>query len=110
MKNSHDTATHTPKELLAELQTLVSEAETMIAGPLTEHTDDALSMLRERFGAAQDRFADIYAGTKKKVAAGVKVTDEAIRENPYQAVAIALGVGALTGAIVGLLIGRNSSK
>ena len=103
MKNNKDTV-HTPKELLSELQTLVSEAETMMADSLSEHSAEALGNLRERFGAAQEKFADVYEGARKKVVAGAKYTDTTIRENPYQAMAIAAGVGVL----VGVLIGRRS--
>ena len=103
MKNNKDTA-QTPKELLHDLQALVAEAEAMIADSATEHTADAIDSLRARFAAAQERFTDAYAGARKKVIAGAKYTDEAIRENPYQSLAIALGVGVL----VGVLIGRRS--
>jgi ElaB/YqjD/DUF883 family membrane-anchored ribosome-binding protein len=103
MKNNKDTA-QTPKELLDELQTLVTEAETMIAGSSTEHSADAFDSLRSRFGAAQERFADAYAGARKKVIAGAKYTDESIRANPYQSLAIAAGIGLL----VGVLAGRRS--
>jgi ElaB/YqjD/DUF883 family membrane-anchored ribosome-binding protein len=103
MKN-HKEPAHTPKELLTELKTLVSEAETMMADSLTEHTSDALGNLRERFGAVQERFSDAYDRTKKKVVAGAKYTDTTIRENPYQSIAVALGVGVL----LGVLLGRRS--
>jgi ElaB/YqjD/DUF883 family membrane-anchored ribosome-binding protein len=103
MKNNKDTA-QTPKELLHDLQALVAEAEAMIADSATEHTAEAIDLLRARFAAAQERFTDAYAGARKKVIAGAKYTDEAIRENPYQSLAIALGVGVL----VGVLIGRRS--
>jgi len=101
MKNHTETTTHTPKELLAELQALVSEAETMVAGSLSEHTSEAMGTLRSRFCAAQERFGEIYEGAKKKVVAGAKYTDETIRENPYQSIAVALGVGVLLGVVIG---------
>ncbi len=100
------TKEHTPKELLAELQALVSEAETMMVDSVTEHSSDAINNLRERFSAAQERFSELYDGAKRKVVAGAKYTDTAIRENPYQSMAIALGVGVL----VGVLVGRRGSK
>jgi ElaB/YqjD/DUF883 family membrane-anchored ribosome-binding protein len=103
MKHPH-AKEHTPKELLSELQALVSEAETMMVDSVTEHSSDAISNLRDRFSAAQERFSDLYDGAKKKVVAGAKYTDTAIRENPYQSMAIALGVGVL----VGVLVGRRS--
>lgn len=100
MKNNQDTA-HTPKELLHELQALVGEAETMMADSLSEHSAEAIDNLRARFGAAQERFAQVYEGAKKKVVAGARYTDTTIRANPYQSLAIALGVGVLLGVIVG---------
>lgn len=100
MKNNQDTV-HTPKELLAELQTLVSEAETMMAESVSEHTTDAMEALRERFGAAQERFGELVQGARKRVVAGAKCTDAAIRANPYQSLAIAAGVGLLVGVLLG---------
>jgi len=103
MKNNKDTA-HTPKELFNEMQALVAEAQSMMADSVSEHTTDAVDALRSRFEQAQERFADAYAVTRKKVIAGAKCTDTAIRENPYQSIAIAAGVGLL----VGVLLGRRS--
>ena len=76
----------------------------MMGDSVSEHTEDAISALRTRFDAAQERFADLYEGAKKKVVAGAKCTDAAIRANPYQSLAIAAGVGLL----VGVLLGRRS--
>ena len=104
MKINQDTA-QTPKELLSQLQALVVEAETMMTDSLSEHSAETLTNLRERFGAAQERFTDLYQGAKKKVVAGAKYTDTTIRENPYQSLAVALGIGVLAGVI----IGRRSS-
>ena len=103
MKNNKDTA-HTPKDLLHELQALVAEAEVMIADSVTEPPAEAIDSLRSRFVAAQERFADAYAGARKKVIAGAKYTDETIRANPYQSLAIAAGLGLL----IGVLLGRRS--
>jgi ElaB/YqjD/DUF883 family membrane-anchored ribosome-binding protein len=102
MKNNKETV-HTPKDILDELKALVAEAETMMADSLSEHTADAILNLRNRFTAAHERFSEMYDQTKKKVVAGAKYTDTAIRENPYQSLALALGVGVL----VGLLLGRR---
>lgn len=103
MKNDKVTA-HTPKELFNEMQALVAEAQSMMADSVSEHTADAVDALRSRFESAQERFADVYAGARKKVIAGAKCTDETIRENPYQSIAIAAGVGLL----LGMLLGRSS--
>jgi ElaB/YqjD/DUF883 family membrane-anchored ribosome-binding protein len=103
MKNNLEHA-HTPKDLLTELQALVAEAEGMLTDSVSEHSTEALGHLRARFGAAQERFSHLYEGAKKKVVAGAKYTDTTIRENPYQSLAVALGVGV----VLGVLIGRRS--
>lgn len=104
MKKNKDTA-QTPKELLNDLHTLVAEAEKMMGDSLTEHTADAVDALRTRYDAAQERISEMYEGARTKVVAGAKCTDTAIRENPYQALAIAAGVGLLAG----ILLGRRSN-
>jgi len=103
MKNNNETA-QTPKELLNDLRTLVSEAEKMMGDSISEHTGDAVNALRARYDAAHERLGELYTGARTKVIAGAKCTDEAIRENPYQSMAIAAGVGIL----VGVLLGRRS--
>jgi ElaB/YqjD/DUF883 family membrane-anchored ribosome-binding protein len=68
---------------------------------VSEHSSDAIDSLRSRFAAAQERVADAYAGARKKVIAGAKYTDTTIRENPYQSLAIAAGIGLLLGVYLG---------
>lgn len=105
MKKNTDTPAQTPKELLNDLQTLVHEAEKLMSESVTDYTSDAVDALRIRFSAAQERLSELYDDARTKVAAGAKCTDKAIRENPYQALAIAVG----TGLLVGVLLGRRSS-
>src|SRR5436190_10565336 len=105
MKNNKTTA-QTPQDLLNELRTLVADAEKMLGESISEHTADAVGALRVRYDAASERMGEIYEGARKKVAAGAKKTDETIRENPYQSIAIAAGVAL----VVGILLGRNSNK
>lgn len=100
MKNNKDTV-HTPAELFTEMQALVAEAQAMMANSISDGASEGIEALRERFAAAQESFADAYAGARKRVVAGAKCTDVAIRENPYQALAIAAGVGLLIGVLVG---------
>lgn len=100
MKTTPSTA-QTPGDLLHDLQSLVTEAETMMASSVTEQSSEALETLRERFHAARERLAEFGGVAKEKVVAGAKCTDQAIRANPYQALIIAAGVGLLFGVLVG---------
>lgn len=104
MKNNNEPSAQTSNELLNDLHALVNEAEKMTGDSLSEHSTAAISALRTRFESAQERLGELYTGTKKRVVAGAKCTDEAIRANPYQSLAIAAGVGLL----VGVLVGRRS--
>jgi ElaB/YqjD/DUF883 family membrane-anchored ribosome-binding protein len=101
MKNKNDSSSQTPSDLLQDLRTLVADAEKMAGESLSEHSADAMSALRERFDAAQARLGEFYTVARKKVVAGAQCTDEAIRANPYQALAIALGAGLLAGVLLG---------
>lgn len=71
---------------------------------LLEATADAASekvvQARNRLSAAMAAAKDGYYVVQKKAVEGAKVADKTIRENPYQAVAVAFGVGALVGFLL----------
>jgi ElaB/YqjD/DUF883 family membrane-anchored ribosome-binding protein len=104
MKNNNETTVQTPKALLTDLHALVADVEKMMGDPASEHTPGHVGGLRTRFDAAQERLGELYSGARKQVVAGAKCTDEAIRANPYQSLAIAAGVGLL----IGVLLGRRN--
>lgn len=108
MKNRH-AGTHTqhnPAELLTELRALVAEAEAMVSHSPDEAPEETIGPLRARYEAMQERLSELYNDTKRRITSGIKYTDTAIRENPYQAIAIA----AVFGLIVGVLLGRRGNK
>jgi ElaB/YqjD/DUF883 family membrane-anchored ribosome-binding protein len=75
-----------------------------LIGATADAADQKVVQARNRLTAALDAAKDTYANVQKKAVEGAKATDKAIRENPYQALGIAFGVGAL----VGFLISRRS--
>jgi ElaB/YqjD/DUF883 family membrane-anchored ribosome-binding protein len=113
MKNRHDSgAAETPEQIIEHISRLMAEAEAMIAGPVTEKASGRLEDLRERLASARDRLTDAYSSareslgdaytkTRKNVVAGAKQADETIRDNPYQSLAVALGIGVLLGVVIG---------
>jgi ElaB/YqjD/DUF883 family membrane-anchored ribosome-binding protein len=64
---------------------------------------------RKRLAAALERGKEIAGNVRDKTVAGAKVADQAIRENPYQAVAVGVGVGVLIGYLIGRRCSRNSN-
>jgi ElaB/YqjD/DUF883 family membrane-anchored ribosome-binding protein len=61
---------------------------------------------RKRLAAALERAKEIAGRVKEKAIEGAKVADQAVHEHPYQAIGIALGVGA----ILGYLLSRRCSR
>ena len=55
---------------------------------------------RKRLAAALESGKEIYGRVRDKAVAGAKVADQTVRDNPYQAIAIGVGVGALIGYLV----------
>jgi ElaB/YqjD/DUF883 family membrane-anchored ribosome-binding protein len=61
----------------------------------------------EKVAEARKRLAAALANVKDKAVESAKAVDEAVREHPYQAIAIGVGVGALVGYLVAR---RHGSK
>ena len=61
---------------------------------------------RKRLAAALESGKEIAGNVRDKVVQGAKAADQTVRANPYQAIAIGVGVGAL----LGYLIGRRCSR
>jgi ElaB/YqjD/DUF883 family membrane-anchored ribosome-binding protein len=96
--NKETHATHNDIGSLAEDARALMAATADVAG---EKVGDA----RKRLASALDRAREIAGNVRDKAVAGAKVTDQTIRENPYQAVAIGVGVGA----IIGFMLARRCS-
>ena len=61
----------------------------------------------KRLAAALENGKEIYGRVREKAVEGIKAGDQVVRENPYQAIGIALGVGALLGFLIGRRCSRN---
>jgi ElaB/YqjD/DUF883 family membrane-anchored ribosome-binding protein len=97
--SKHIKATRSHTDGLAEDAHALMAATANVAG-------DKVEEARNRLAAALDRGKEIAGRIRDKAVQGAKTTDEAVREHPYQAIAIALGVGAL----IGFLFARRGSR
>jgi ElaB/YqjD/DUF883 family membrane-anchored ribosome-binding protein len=61
---------------------------------------------RKRLAAALESGKEIYGRVREKAVEGARAADEAVHEHPYQAIGIALSVGAL----IGYLAARQCSR
>jgi ElaB/YqjD/DUF883 family membrane-anchored ribosome-binding protein len=82
-----------------DMGTLAEDARALMAAT-ADVTGDKVSEARKRLAAALERGKEIYGRVREKAVEGAKVTDQAVHEHPYQAIGIALGVGAIIGYVV----------
>ena len=53
---------------------------------------------------------ELIGNVRDKAIAGAKATHKAVNENPYKAIGIALGIGAVLGFLLGSRGSRKSEK
>ena len=85
---------------------LAEDARALMAAT-ADVAGEKVSEARKRLAAALERGKEIYGRVREKAVEGAKAADEAVHEHPYQAIAIALGVGAILGYIVARRCSRN---
>jgi ElaB/YqjD/DUF883 family membrane-anchored ribosome-binding protein len=62
---------------------------------------------RQRLAVALERSKEIFGRVRDRAIDGAKATDKAVHDHPYQAIGIALGVGALIGYLATRRCCRN---
>jgi ElaB/YqjD/DUF883 family membrane-anchored ribosome-binding protein len=95
---------HTPAAS-HDIGSLAEDARALMAAT-ADVAGEKVGEARNRLTAALERAKEIAGNVRDKAVAGAKVTDQTIRENPYQAIAIGVGVGA----ILGYILARRCSR
>jgi ElaB/YqjD/DUF883 family membrane-anchored ribosome-binding protein len=85
--------------------TLADDARALMVAT-ADMAGDKVNEARKRLAATLDSGKEIYGRVRDKAVEHAKVADQAVHEHPYQAIGIALGVGAL----VGYLVARRCSS
>lgn len=86
-------------KLKTDLRTLVQDAEGLLkatAGDMSEKAKQA----RARLAGALDSAKATCARYEEKAREAAKVTDEAVRTNPYRSMGIAFGAGLVLGVVL----------
>jgi ElaB/YqjD/DUF883 family membrane-anchored ribosome-binding protein len=97
--------THTPADS-NDIGTIVEDARDLLAAT-ADVAGEKVGDARKRLAAALERGKEIAGNVRDKAVAGAKIADQSIRENPYQAVAVGIGVGVLVGYLLGRRCSRN---
>ncbi len=85
---------------------LAEDARALMAAT-ADVAGEKVGQARARLAAALERGKEIYGNVRAKAVEGATAADEAVRENPYQAIAIGVGVGAIIGFLVARRCGCN---
>jgi ElaB/YqjD/DUF883 family membrane-anchored ribosome-binding protein len=89
-----------------DLGTLAEDARALMAAT-ADVAGEKVGEARKRLAAALEGGRQIYGRVRDKAVEGAKAADQTVRENPYQAIAIALGVGAIIGYLAARRCSRN---
>ena len=96
----------TTDQLLADLKTVMNDAEALLRATSTqtgEKIQEVRARAEESLRQAKQRLSTIEDEALRRAREVADATDEYVRENPWQSVGIAAGVGLL----LGLLLSRR---
>lgn len=79
-----------------DIGTLAEDARALMAAT-ADVAGEKVGEARKRLAAALENGKQIFGRVRDKAVEGAKAADQTVRENPYQAMAIALGVGVVIG-------------
>ena len=85
--------------IINDMGTLAEDARALMAAT-ADVAGDKVADARKRLAAALDSTKELYGRVRQKAVEGAKAADEVVHEHPYQAIGIALGLGALIGFVV----------
>jgi ElaB/YqjD/DUF883 family membrane-anchored ribosome-binding protein len=106
MPDMTDQSIVTKEKLVADLKTVVTDAEELLrltASQAGEKVGELRVRMQENLVSARHKLADAEAALKEKSREVARATDDYVHEHPWKSISVAAGVGLL----VGLLIGRR---
>ncbi len=98
--------TDSKDKLIEDLRLVVGDAEELLrvtANQAGEGAAAARARIQESLQVVQARMATAEDALIERTRAAAKVTDQYVRDNPWQAI----GISACVGAVVGMLIARR---
>ena len=100
--SSGDETDDATEKLLQELKEVVEDGEELLRAGANELGEQGMAA-HARLSAALEAAKTTGRKIQERTIAGAKATDRVIRENPYQSIGVAFGIGLL----IGILINRN---
>lgn len=82
-----------------DVNQLAEDARALLAAT-ADVAGEKVGEARKRLATALESGREIYGRVREQAVEGAKVADQTVREHPYQAIAIGVGVGALLGYLI----------
>jgi ElaB/YqjD/DUF883 family membrane-anchored ribosome-binding protein len=104
MSEVSDFPSNSKEKLVADMKVVVSDAEEILrvtSGVAEDKIGELRERIADRLRDAKVRIADAEDVLIDRTKAVARVTDDYVTENPWQAAAIAAGIGLLLGVIIG---------
>jgi len=90
-----------------DVGTLAEDARALMAAT-ADVAGEKVAEARKRLSAALESGKELYGRARDRAVEGARAADEVVREHPYQAIGIALGVGVLTGYLLARRCSSNN--
>lgn len=94
------TTSEANERLAADIKVLARDAEELLKATAGE-AGEKIKEIRVRLSQALESARTTCENLQDQTAETAKAADQAIREHPYESIAIAFGVGALIGVFLG---------
>ena len=101
-----DTAEVSREKLVSDMKVVIADAEELLratAGQAGDKIAAARARIQDSLGVAKIKLAEVGEMGVEKAKASARATDEYVHDHPWQSV----GVAALAGIVIGILIGRR---
>ena len=82
-----------------EMNKLAEDAQALLSAT-ADVAGEKVGEARKRLAAAVERGREVYGRVRDQAIESAKATDEVVREHPYQAIGIGVGIGAILGYLL----------
>jgi ElaB/YqjD/DUF883 family membrane-anchored ribosome-binding protein len=100
----------TRDQLVNEFNTVVADTEHLLKSISTAGGEKAQAMrsaVEENLKTARERLQALEQAVEARTRSAVKATDQYVHGHPWQSIAVASGIAAIVGIVVGLLLNRR---